>query len=138
MDDSDQQRIRSAIDARMRSFEAAERALDADRLIAHFAQVPEFHVYNDGQRFNYEAISAHLHGGFPTLQSIEDGFENVHVFVLAQDAALATVEFREVVTDRAGHVTRMRGAASWLWHLGDGVWKILYGHVDHYPDGVRD
>ncbi|MEJ2240097.1 MAG: hypothetical protein P8X82_17540 [Gemmatimonadales bacterium] len=32
----------------MTSFEAAERALDAERLIAHFAQVEDSHVYNDG------------------------------------------------------------------------------------------
>jgi ketosteroid isomerase-like protein len=138
MNESDQQRIRNAVESRMRSFEAAERALDTDRLIAHFALVPEFLVYNDGQRLNHAAITANLQSGFPTLRSIEGGFENIHVFVLAPDAALAAAEFSEVITDRTGTVTRVRGAASWLWRVINGEWKIVYGHADHYPDEMRD
>ncbi len=116
----------------MASFEAAERALDAERLIAHFAQVEDFHVYNDGQRLDYATMTANLRGGFPSLSSIEGGFYDVQVIVLAVDAALATAGFREVITDGSGNVTRVRGAASWLWRLMNGSWKIVYGHADHY------
>ncbi len=118
----------------MQSFAAAERALDADGLIAHFAPVPEFHVYNDGQRLDYEAISANVRNGFPSLRSIEGGFHDIQVLVLAPDAALVTAGFREVIADDAGSVTRVRGAASWLWRCIDGSWRIVYGHADHYPD----
>jgi len=34
----------------MQSFEQAERARDSDALIAHFAAIPEFHIYSDGTR----------------------------------------------------------------------------------------
>lgn len=138
MDESERQHVRRAVQEAMGSFAAAERALDAERLIAHFAHVPEFHVYNDGQRLSYETITANLRAGFPTLRSIEGGFENMHVFVLAPDAALVTAEFSEVTTDRSGNVTRVRGAASWLWRRSDGEWKIVYGQADHYPDEPRD
>ncbi|NIR50328.1 hypothetical protein GWO43_17625, partial [candidate division KSB1 bacterium] len=86
----------------MRSFEAAERALDADHLIEHFAPVADFHVYNDGQRLDYETVTANLRSGFPSLRSIEGGFHDMRVIVLASDAALGTAGFREVITDTTG------------------------------------
>lgn len=132
MDEQERQAIVGAVEAAMTSFEAAERALDAERLIAHFAQVEDFHVYNDGQRLDYATMTANVRGGFPSLRSIEGGFHEVQVIVLAADAALATASFREVITDGTGNVTRVRGAASWLWRCIDGNWKIIYGHADHY------
>jgi ketosteroid isomerase-like protein len=53
--------------------------------------------------------------------------------VLAPDAALATALFAEAITAKDGTVVRQRGAATWLWRERDGEWKIVYGHVDHYP-----
>jgi len=134
MDDRERQTIVAAVEAAMTSFEAAERALDAERIVAHFAQVEDFHVYNDGERLDYAAITANLRSVFPSLQSVEGGFHDVQVIVLAADAALATATFREIMAGRTGTVTRVRGAASWLWRHIEGSWKIIYGHVDHYPD----
>jgi ketosteroid isomerase-like protein len=134
MDDLQRQQVTTAVEAAMRSFEAAERALDAEALIAHFAALPGFHVYNDGQRIDYETVTANLRNGFSSLRSIEGGFHDIEVIVLSPDAALATAGFREVVTDQTGEVTRVRGAASWLWRRIDGNWRIVYGHADHYPD----
>jgi uncharacterized protein (TIGR02246 family) len=129
-------RIVQAIEQAMRSFEAAERALDADGLIRHFADVPGFHVYNDGVLLSYEAMTAGVRSAFPTLRSIDGGFSNVQVMVLAPDAALVTSKFQETVTDGAGAQMRQHGAASWLWQHVDGEWRIVFGHVDHYPDNV--
>jgi ketosteroid isomerase-like protein len=138
MDDPERQAIVAAIEAAMTSFGAAERALDAEQVIAHFAQVEDFHVYNDGERLDYAAVTANLRNVFPSLRSIEGGFRGVQVIVLAVDAALATAGFREVITDRTGNVTRVRGTASWLWRNVGGSWKIIYGHADHYPDDAGE
>lgn len=134
VDDARAAAIVAAVEARMRSFEAAERARDAERLVAHFANVPEFHVYNDGQRVSYAEMAASIRGTFPGLRSIEGGFGDVHVAVCGPDHALVSATFRETVTDGSGAVARRRGAASWLWREIDGEWRIVYGHVDHRPD----
>jgi len=137
MDDRERQTIVAAVEAAMTSFEAAERALDPERVISHLAQVDGFHVYNDGQRLDYAAIAANLRSVFPSLLSVEGGFHDVRVIVLATDTALATAGFREAIADATGNVTRVRGAASWLWRDIGGSWKIIYGHVDHYPDDAN-
>ena len=118
----------------MHAFEQAERTRDAEALIATFARLPEFHVYSDGDRLSYDAITDYIRDVFPTLRSIEGGFVDLNIFVLAPDAALATGTFRETTTDVSGNTVRVRGAASWLWRYIDGRWLILYGHADHYPD----
>ena len=82
----------------------------------------------------YQAMVAMVQQTFPTLRSIEGGFNDLHVSILSPEYALASAAFRETVTDGSGTATRSRGAASWLWRRMDGQWRIVYGHVDHYPD----
>ena len=47
MDDTQRQRVTAAVEDAIRSFEQAERARDAEALIAHFAPVADFHIYSD-------------------------------------------------------------------------------------------
>jgi ketosteroid isomerase-like protein len=126
--------IAGVIETRMRSFEAAERALDADRLIAHFAGPTSGYMYNDGQKLTFEAMALEIRGSFRRLRAIDGGFEDVDVVVLATDAALATARFQSTVTSVSGSETKQHGAATWLWRLLAGEWKITYGQIDHYPE----
>jgi uncharacterized protein (TIGR02246 family) len=134
MDESQRHHVAHSVEQAMQSFEAAERALDAEGLIGHFAGGPDFYIYNDGHRLTYDVMASAVRGAFPTLQSMEGGFSDIHVIVLAPDAALATARFQETMTARAGAVVRQRGVASWLWRKVDGQWRITYGHVDHYAE----
>ena len=133
MEESLRTEIVQAVQQRVRSFEAAERALDAETLVSHFSAEPEFYMYNDGQRLTYEVMSSAVRGAFPTLRAIEGGFENIDIMVLSPDTALATATFQETVTDRDGDKVIQHGAATWLWRHVEGEWRIAYGHVDHYP-----
>ena len=124
----------AAVEAAMKSFESAERARDPERLIAHFAPVAGFHMFSDGQRLTYEVMTAGVRQALPSLRSLEGGFSDQHVEVLGPDAALVSSAFHDTVVDGSGATTRTRGAASWLWRRIDGQWRIVYGHVDHYPE----
>jgi uncharacterized protein (TIGR02246 family) len=125
--------VRSAVESRMLSFEHAERSLDADALVKHFSDAGDFYMHNDGRLMSRDAIVDGVSQAFPTLRSLEGGFSESHIHVLAADAALATALFEETITTGDGAVVRQRGAATWLWRERDGEWKIVYGHVDHYP-----
>jgi ketosteroid isomerase-like protein len=134
MDTATREEISASVEAAMRSFEKAERALDVEALLSHFADVPDFHIYSDGERLSYQGMIANIRAGLPKLRAIEGGFGDIHVIVLAPDAALATAGFREAITDAEGVTTRVRGAASWLWRRIHERWRIVYGQADHYPD----
>jgi len=134
MEENTRVSIVEAIETRMRSFEAAERDLDPERALAHFASVPEFHVYNDGRLVTYDQVAAAVRGGFPKVRAMETPFSNLRVSVLSPEYALVSATLRRTVTDSAGKVTRSQGAATWLWRKIDGQWLIVYGHLDHRPD----
>jgi uncharacterized protein (TIGR02246 family) len=125
--------VREAVERGMASFESAERALDAQALIEHFSDAGDFYMHNDGERLTRAAIAAGVSQTFATLRSIEGGFRDVNIHVLGTDAALATALFMETITTHEGTVVRQRGAATWLWRQDGGEWRIVYGHVDHYP-----
>ena len=50
MDDALRDQVIEAVQQRVRSFEAAERELDAERLLGHFSTRRDFYMYSDGQR----------------------------------------------------------------------------------------
>src|SRR5918993_5350555 len=132
MTEQQQLTARTAVARGMASFEDAERALDAGALVRHFADGPGFYMHNDGQHLTRDAIVAGVTQAFPTLRSLEGGFSDLRIHVLAPDAALATALFAETITTHEGTVVRQRGAATWLWREQAGQWRIVYGHVDHY------
>ena len=134
MESTQRQSIVSAVEARMHSFEAAERDLDAERALAHFASVPEFHVYNDGRLLTYEQVAAGVLGGFPKLRAMETPFSNLRVSVLSPEYALVSASLRRTAADTSGTVTRSQGAATWLFRKIDGEWLIVYGQLDHRPE----
>jgi hypothetical protein len=134
MERTQRELIAAAIEARMRSFEGAEHDLDAERAVAHFARVSEFHVYNDGRLVTYDQVAAAVRAGFPKVRAMETPFSNLRVSVLSPEYALVSATLRRTVTDSAGTVTRSQGAATWLWHNIDGQWLIVYGQLDHRPD----
>jgi uncharacterized protein (TIGR02246 family) len=133
MDEHTRTHVHDIVMGRMASFEAAERALDAEALLSHFSAAGDFSMHNDGQRIGLDAVASNVRSGFPTLRALDGGFSGVEVHVLAADAALVTALFQEAVTMADGTVVRQRGAATWLWRQRDGEWFIVYGHVDHYP-----
>jgi hypothetical protein len=112
----------------------AERALDASALVGHFSTAGDFYMHNDGQRLTGAAVADVVKQAFPTLRSLEGGFNGLEVLVLAANAALATATFHEMITTQDETVVRQRGAVSWLWRCYDGEWQIAYGHVDHGPE----
>jgi ketosteroid isomerase-like protein len=132
--DAERDGVVAALEQATISFEAAERARDADKLLSHFEDEPGFHLYSDGQRASYKEMADAVREAFPRLRSIEGGFEDVRIMVLSGEYALVSCRLRETITDVRGGVARHQGAASWLWRKTPNGWRIAYGQVDHYPD----
>jgi uncharacterized protein (TIGR02246 family) len=126
--------VRAAVERGMASFEDAERSLNAHALVRHFSEAGDFYMHNDGQRLSREAIVSGVTEAFAALRSLQGGFSDVVIHVLAPDAALATALFQETITTQDGSTLRQRGAATWLWRERAGEWTIAYGHVDHHPE----
>jgi ketosteroid isomerase-like protein len=124
--------VLSAVSARVRSFATAERARDAEQLLAHYASGPECHFYHDGRRANYDVIAGGVRKALPGVRSLEVAYDDVEVTVLSAEYALASATFRrDVVIDSTGAAVRQEGGVSWIWRNMDGKWLIVHGHISH-------
>jgi ketosteroid isomerase-like protein len=119
--------VRSAVDA----FAAAQRERDADAIVGHLA--PDFYMYADGTRVDYETVVGQIRSTMPSLQRLETTWSDVEVTVLARDAALVSFVFQDDVTDADGVRARVRGPTSFVWRLREGEWRLVYADADHYP-----
>ena len=132
MESAQRDAIVAAVIARVRSFEAAERARDPERLLAHYASAPECRFYHDGRRASYDIIAAGVRGALPGVRSLEVSYDDVEVLVISAAYALVSATFRrELVIDSTGATIQHQGGVSWLWHSIDGQWLIVHGHISH-------
>lgn len=130
--DDERDRIESSLRAAVEAFRDAERRRDPEAILAFIA--PEFYMYADGARADYETVAAQIRSNMPSLQRFETTWSDVEVTLLGQDHALVSFVFRDAVTDGAGDTTRRQGPTTFVWSFRDGEWRIIYADADHYPD----
>lgn len=131
LDDTARAAIAASVDSAVRAFEAAERARDAERVIAHLA--PEFYMYNDGVRADRAAAVGSIRSSLGSFRYFEPGFQNLETRVLGRDAALVSLTFQDSIVDAAGQVLRFRGPTTLIWERRGQDWLITYADADHYP-----
>ena len=133
MDNAQRETIVAAVQARMQSFEAAERSRDPERLLTHFASVPDFQIYHDGRGPSTHAVlSAGTRVALPAVRALDVTYSNLRISVLGPEYALLSATFRrEMVIAATGATSLSEGAVSYLWQNIDGQWLIVYGHISH-------
>ena len=132
MENAQREAIVAAVRARMQSFEAAERARDPERLLAHNAPATDFQIYHDGRPGTYAVLAAGVRGALPALRSLEVAYSDIQISVLSPEYALLSATFRrEMVVASTGATNLSEGAVSYLWRNIDGQWLIVYGHISH-------
>ena len=138
MENTQREAIVTVVEGRVRSFEAAERARDPERLIAHLASVPEFHFYHDGRRATHALMAGGLRSALPAVRSLEVAYTDVQVSVLSTEYALVSATFRrETVIASTGAASQSQGGVSWLWRNIDERWLIVHGHISHPVDAAK-
>lgn len=128
---ADRRAIAAEVDSATRAFEAAERAQDADGVIAHLA--PGFYMYTDGVRTSYDSVVASIRRTMGSFRVFEPRFERVEVRVLGRDVALVTFTFRDSIVTGTGDTWLFTGPTTLVWERRDAHWRIIYADADHYP-----
>ncbi len=126
---ADSDRAAGEVLVALRSFESAQRTLDPDAVIAFLA--PEFSMLQDGVRVDRDSTVEQIRSSLPTLRAFEPRFDDVQVVVLAPDAALTSMTFRDQATAADGTITRTSGPSTLLWRLHEGRWRIAFADSDH-------
>jgi ketosteroid isomerase-like protein len=127
---ADEQLIVTRVELLTGAFEQAERDRDPERVLALIA--PDFYMYADGVRADYDEIVAGIRD-IASFQHFEPGWANLEVRVLGPDTALATFTFRDSIVTGPGEVLLAGGATTLIWERRDGEWRVVYADADHYP-----
>jgi ketosteroid isomerase-like protein len=131
LSDADRTAIAAAVDSATRAFQAAERARDAERTIAHLA--PDFSMYNDGVRSSYDAVVRSIRATMGTFQHFEPQWSDLVVRVLAPNAAVVSFTFRDSIVTESGDLLRFTGPTTLVWEQHGTDWLIVFPDADHYP-----
>jgi ketosteroid isomerase-like protein len=130
-DDAARAAVEAAVDSATRAFEAAERARDAEAAVAHLA--PDFSIFVDGSRVDYEASAEGMRATLPTLAHFEPGWTDLRVQALSPTLAISSFTFNDSIVGEDGTLTRATGPTTLVWEKRGDDWLIVYGDADHYP-----
>lgn len=121
----------AAVDSATRAFHAAEVARDGDAVAAHIA--PDFYMYGDGVRAEYDDVVPQLRATLPSLRVFDAEWSDIEVRALGPDAAIATFRFRDSVVSADGEISLAQGPTTLVWERRGDDWLITYVDADHYP-----
>jgi hypothetical protein len=124
-----QQAIEKTVLKTFEQMNQAEINLDADKFFSHILDFDKGLIIQDGQMFKtrreaYETVKE----GFEGVSQLKRVYEQKYVTIISPEAALLTASGTSTVTLPDGRVLSSPFAASLVYVLRDGQWKVLHGH----------
>jgi len=107
----------------------AEKSLDAEKFFAYITDYDKGLIIQDGTLFKtrQEALDT-VRAGFERVAKVERAYDQMYVTVLSPEAALLTAKGTSSVTLSDGRTLAGPFAASMVFVLRNGQWKLLQGH----------
>lgn len=107
----------------------AEKALDADKFFEHILDFDNGMIIQDGTMFKtrQDALNV-VTAGFQGTTKVERTYDRTYVTVISPEVALLTGNGTSSVTLPDGRTLTGPFAASMVFVLRDGQWRLLQGH----------
>ncbi|OHB78436.1 MAG: hypothetical protein A2Z25_12645 [Planctomycetes bacterium RBG_16_55_9] len=124
-----QQAIEKAVLKTYEQMNRAEINLDADKFFSYILDFDKGLIIQDGRLFKtrqeaYEIVKE----GFEGVSHLKRVYEQTYVTVISPETALLTARGTSTVTLSDGRELSGPFAASLVYVLRDGQWKVLHGH----------
>jgi len=126
--DDENQEAEQAVRNLMESYNNAMDELDAEKMLSHFMDSPDFVYTRNGNRKDYKEFVEGCYGIPKAFQKIECQYDSIYVDVMAHDVAIATVAFDETLTRINNEKLEVEGTMSWVALKRNGRWLFIKGH----------
>ena len=113
------------------AFHAADTSMNAEGVIDLLW--PEYYMFADGQRIEYEDVVAGARAFMPSLSVFYTEWHDLKVTPVNAETAIASFVFRDSIVTKEGQLTQAQGPNTFVWQKREGEWRVLYGDADHYP-----
>ena len=124
----EKQEAAQAVRHLMKSYNNAMDELDAEKMLSHFMDSPDFVYTRNGKRKGYKEFVEGCHGIPKAFEKIECEYDSIYVDVLSNDIAIATVAFHETLTRVNKQTLDIEGTMSWVAVKRNGKWLFIKGH----------
>lgn len=128
---ADAAEIRAQIETAVRAFRAADTARDAEAVIGLLW--PEYTMLVDGTRLGYEEAAAGAREFMGRVTLFHTEWYDLQVTPLAENAAVASFEFRDSIITTGGELIRNHGTTTFVWQRRRGEWRVLFADAKHDP-----
>ena len=131
--ESERAQIVAEIEQTIEDYKDANLRLDLDAQMTFWSDSDEFVFAGDGTISGGYEWWADQMRNYDAQNESWDYWEmtNIHVAVLARDAASATLEFESSVQRVGGVTARQRGAWTYVFKKQDGSWKVIQTNGTH-------
>lgn len=134
--DSQRTEIINSVEQSFSEFSDQFVQLDIEGIMQSFAAGDEIVWANDGAvlegRNAIEMWMRETLGPIQDWNSMEYG--EAHIYILAKNAVVHSVDFDESFTLSNGDTVRVRGAWTNVFKLSDGEWKVVHSAASHIWD----
>jgi len=110
------------------SYGSAIKALDIERVIGHYAKEPSSGFLWTG-RSPTMTLMFPSESGYRSSERYRRRVRGDNRDGSGPPGGAAASPFREVIIDKAGQRTAIKGTVTWTWVRRGPEWKILYGHA---------
>ena len=117
-----------AVRSLMKSYNNAMDELDAEKMLSHFMDSPDFVYTRNGKRKVYKEFVDGCHGIPKAFEKIECTYDSIYVDVMDDDVAIATVAFDETLTRINKEKLDIEGTMSWVALKRNDKWLFIKGH----------
>ena len=133
LDTAEKTRIAAEVDAAVREYVSAIRALDVERMLDFWADVEGFALAGDGSIIvGFEPWAAQIRGLVEATSEVTHiEVRNPQVFVLARDAASYSMEFEWSMTSREGATTNASGSWTYVFKRFPERWRVVQSAGTH-------
>jgi hypothetical protein len=115
---------------------AGARGRDPARIRAAYAPRPTVAI-NGVILADFDARFAATEGWLVSLRSLDATYDNIHLDVLASDAAVATMNHHLRWLDATGALGEWHSAWTAVFQRHGGAWRIIYAHESTEPSPTQ-
>jgi ketosteroid isomerase-like protein len=136
MNDQQKADVVAGVSAAVAEYGETIKKMDFDAAGEFWADDPGFVIAGDG------ALVASYHQWMSQIKDMWDGTSEVnyvelfnpHVYVLSEDAAAYSTEYRWSITSHEGETTNARGSWTYVFKHLNGRWRVVHSAGAHLFD----
>lgn len=122
-------KVREEVNAFVRSYASAVEELDAEKVIGHLCDDPEFFVFGGGEGGDLDKFKEVIRRDFfKGVKSIDVNYDKIEVRVINAETAVVLTLLEQTIIDSLANEVKLNLEDTWVCVKRNGKWKLIFSH----------